>query len=376
MHQRWRDGSVKNMTNLIGSKSKKKILIVDDGLAIRHLTESIFAQDYETESSADGEEAIVKLAAFRPDLILLDVEMPKLDGLETCRRIRADPRFRFTKIVFVSGNISLVDRLAGYRAGGDDYVTKPYDRGELFAKVKTLLRLKNEEELNHLKSNFIALISHETRTPVNGILGCAQLLKKITTGKSQKLAEGVLQSTRRLHELIEKILLFSKLQSSTDVILFKQKVEIAPLVQEQLQKLEEDLEQKNVVVNLTEKAVPSVNACPGSLGKAFRLVLENAVEFSPVGGEIGVDISMDKNNCVVLIGDQGAGITDERLDKIFDGFAIEDIAHHHSGLGISLAIARQIFNQHGGNIHAENRDDAGAVFTVILPLEIRNDQED
>ncbi|MDH3394281.1 MAG: hybrid sensor histidine kinase/response regulator [Desulfobulbaceae bacterium] len=347
--------------------NQKKILIVDDGRAIRHWTQTIFANDYITEQAEDGEEALAKLPTFKPDLVLLDVEMPKLNGLETCKRIRKDPNFRFIKIIFVSGNITIADRMAGYEAGGDDYVTKPYDEGELFAKVKTLLRLKNEEELNHLKSNFLSLISHETRTPINGILGCAELLNRYTTDKNRQLAEGILQAGKKLHRLIENVLLICRLRSTPMTQLHKVKKQVGIIVQEQLKEMEHAILDKNLSIDVNGNLFVGIEACQTLLDKAFCCVLENAVKFSSPDGEIKINISEQDDCCIVQIADQGPGIKPEQLDYIFDEFAISDVSHHHHGLGVSLSIAKQIVEGHGGTIKAANGRKQGATFTITLP---------
>ncbi|MDH5297520.1 MAG: hybrid sensor histidine kinase/response regulator [Desulfobulbaceae bacterium] len=348
--------------------ARKKILIVDDGIAARHWTRTIFATDYLTEQAAHGEEALAKLPLFKPDLILLDIEMPRLGGLETCRIIRKDPNFRFVKIIFVSANVSLADRLAGYEAGGDDYVTKPYDEGELFAKVKTLLRLKNEEELNHLKSNFLSLISHETRTPINGLLGCAELLQGCTEGKARQLAEGILQSGRHLHRLIENVLLICKLKSMPVTVRQGGREQVGVLMQNQLTDLEEAILRKNLSIALTGSLFATVGGCKTLLGKGFHSVLDNAVKFSAPQGQVRIDIAESGDRCVVCIADQGPGIGPEVMEHLFDEFAVSDVDHHHRGLGIGLAIASQIFVNHGGQIRAENGPEGGACFTVTLPL--------
>jgi len=262
----------------------------------------------------------------------------------------------------------VADRLAGYEAGGDDYVTKPYEEGELFAKVKTLLRLKREEEMNHLKSNFLSLISHGTRTPINGILGCAELLLECTSGKAQQLAGGVLQSAKHLHRLLENVLLMSKLKSSPVSIQTDEKIQIGILIQNQLKELEESIFPQKLSISLAGNLLTSVNSCQSLLGKGFYCILENAVKFSNSKGQVIIDIEERDRQCVVRIADQGPGIQPDIIDHIFDEFAVQDIPHHHHGLGISLSIAKQIFHKHGGEIRAENGPQEGAVFTVILPI--------
>jgi DNA-binding response OmpR family regulator len=116
------------------------------------------------------------LPRFRPDLVLLDVMLPDIDGFEVCRRIRELEGHRFTKIILVSARSAVPDRPEGHRAGADDHLTKPFDHDEFRAKVAVFLRLKQTEEVDRLKGDLLRLLSHETRTPLNGILVASRLL--------------------------------------------------------------------------------------------------------------------------------------------------------------------------------------------------------
>lgn len=125
----------------------RKLLLVDDQSQNLFILEEIL-EDYELRTAASGTEALALMEDFRPDLVLLDVTMPGMDGYEVCRRIRTDETNRFTKVVFLSARVGPEDRLAGYEAGGDDYLTKPFDSVDLLAKVDVLLSLKHVQEDN------------------------------------------------------------------------------------------------------------------------------------------------------------------------------------------------------------------------------------
>lgn len=131
-----------------------KILAVDDDLANLNIISEILADDYIVETAKDGEEALSLVGTFVPDLVLLDIMMPGIDGYEVCRELRANPKLANTKILFLSAKELLEDRLSGYEVGGDDYITKPFDEDELLAKIKVFLRLKYEEEIKSLNKAF------------------------------------------------------------------------------------------------------------------------------------------------------------------------------------------------------------------------------
>ncbi len=131
-------------------ENQYKILVVDDDAANLNIISEILAGRYNYVTAENGEEALKKAQIFVPDLVLLDIIMPGIDGYEVCKRLRFDSMYANTKILFLSAKELVKDRLTGYDAGGDDYITKPFDEDELLAKIKVFLRLKNEEEIKSL----------------------------------------------------------------------------------------------------------------------------------------------------------------------------------------------------------------------------------
>ncbi len=152
----------------------QRILIVDDHPTNIALLEDILGEEYVLAAATSGEEALALVSPFQPDLILLDIMMPGVNGYETCRRLREMPAFRHVKILMVSAKARVEDRLRGYEVGADDYITKPFDEEELLAKVQVYLRLKSVEEVDQLKSNLLAMLSHKTLTPLHGGAGAVE----------------------------------------------------------------------------------------------------------------------------------------------------------------------------------------------------------
>jgi two-component system sensor histidine kinase/response regulator len=198
--------------------SVHKILIVDDDKLNIEIMKEILSSDYRCLEAYSGEEALKAEKAFKPDLILLDIMMPGIDGYEVCRRIRAEETDRFTKIILVSGRSQTQDRLLGYAAGADDYLTKPFNDEELLAKVRVFLKLKSLEEINAMKRNIIDMFSHEVRTPIASIVGPAEMLVESNRldDDSKELAEIILKGVRRIAELVGKTTMFSRIQSNPD----------------------------------------------------------------------------------------------------------------------------------------------------------------
>ncbi|HLU48287.1 MAG TPA: response regulator, partial [Planctomycetota bacterium] len=155
---------------------RPSILIVDDHPANIAILEEMLAETYRVMSVSSGTEALEVLGEFRPDLILLDIMMPGIDGYEVCRRVRANPEYRHTKILMLSAKALLEERLAGYGAGADDYVTKPFDEDELMQKIRVFLRLKAEEEVEQLKDDLLSLLHDSERTPFRSLIVPAESL--------------------------------------------------------------------------------------------------------------------------------------------------------------------------------------------------------
>ena len=133
-------------------------MAVDDNPLTLTILEEILGDDAFFTTARGGVEALEKVHSFAPDLVLLDIMMPDLDGIEVCKKIRETPAVRHMKVVMVSAKSSVGERLEAYEAGADDYITKPFDEDELVAKVKVHLRLKSVEELDQLKSNLLVLL--------------------------------------------------------------------------------------------------------------------------------------------------------------------------------------------------------------------------
>ena len=343
-----------------------KLLLVDDEPHNLRILEELL-EDYEVASVSSGPEALEELDVFRPDLILLDVMMPHMDGYEVCRRVRESPDHDFMKILFVSGRALAEDRLMGYQVGGDDYVTKPLDHEELLAKVRVFLRLKRSEQINRMKGDFLALISHETRTPLTGIIGNAELMLTHTECAPEllELARTIRSCGWDLLGFIEKATLLSELKAQSGVAskLFCVRDLVAPLESRLAEAVAES--GASLKWSLSDSTLRGDTSL---LLKALTLVIENALRFTPPDGRVSIDGQPGTGSYVIGVTDPGPGLSPDRYEGIFEEFSVGDVEHHTSGQGISLALARRIALLHGGHLYAASEPGAGATFTFELPL--------
>jgi two-component system sensor histidine kinase/response regulator len=349
--------------------TRNKILIVDDNATNIAILEEILSEEYDLASASTGETSLEIASAFQPDLILLDIMMPGINGYETCRRIRANTTLHHTKIIMVSAKAMLSERLQGYEAGADDYITKPFEEDELLAKVRVYMRLKSVEEVHQLKSDLLTLLSHETRTPLNGILAPVQLLLADTTMEDAErtiLLDMVQQSAKRLQSLLQKVVTLSTMKARQWDFQWVS-ADLCELVRHAVYAVAAYAAERDVTIEqrLPDNAITQLD--PEQMETVLRVILENAVRFSPLAGRVVVGVACDDVCCCVTVTDQGTGIDADFLPHVFEEFAHTDMAHHTTGHGLSLAIARQIVLAHNGTISVESTKGAGTVFTVLLP---------
>ena len=205
-----------------------KILIVDDNQTNVAILEEMLSEEYVTQTATCGREALSVAEGFLPDIILLDIMMPDLNGYEVCSKVRENDRMKYTKVIMVSAKAMVQERLQGYEAGADDYIVKPFDQDELLAKVRVYSKLKSAEEVQEAlqealekdqeaektKSQFLANMSHEIRTPLNVIIGFTDcILEEKLSEEIRSQMQLVKQSGKHLLQLISDILDFSKIES-------------------------------------------------------------------------------------------------------------------------------------------------------------------
>ena len=353
---------------------RSKILAVDDDRIDLAIVERLLNKDeYDLRTAPTGEEALEVATDFQPDIILLDVMMPGMSGYDVCRQIRADSKLQHVKIIIVSGLAMVSERLAGYEAGADDYITKPYDEAELLAKIRVYLRLKSVEEVDRFKTDVLTLLSHEALTPLNNLIEPAEMLmskEDIDAEEQKRLVEQVCRGTKRLHRFFENAMMLSSLKSG------KQQFSLAPtnlcaLVHGAICEVAPKAAERNV--RIEEKFEISSTICldEQQIKRVITAILDNAIRFSPSDETVNVCVSSDNEDVCLSVTDQGEGIDHDYLPCVFEDFLNPNIDHRLQDRGLSLAIARQIVLGHNGTVSAKSTKGSGATFTVRLPATLQ-----
>ncbi len=352
-------------------QQQEKVLIVDDHPINVEILEEVLGDQYQLATAFSGDEALSIAPMFQPALILLDIMMPGLDGYETCRQLREDPALRHTKIIMVSAKAMPAERLQGYEAGADDYITKPFNKEELQAKVNVYLRLRSAEEVNQLQSDTLALLSHETRTPLNGIISpVLQMLREDEDISKDELAmflEMINHSVERLMHFFERVVALSTMKAGTWTFQFESS-DLCEIVHSAIEDVAPHTLQQHVKVETDLPQLAPMRLDVKQMREVVSSILENAIRFSPPEGGVRVELEADDAHWSLHITDQGEGIAPAFMPRLFEEFAQADIEKNLKGQGLSLALARQIVQAHEGVLSVKSHPGEGTTFTIRLPL--------
>jgi DNA-binding response OmpR family regulator len=356
----------------MGKKRKQKanILVVDDDPLNIEIIEEILAGEFQLASAESGIEALETAATFHPDIVLLDIMMPDMDGYEVCKRLRNDESLSLTKIILVSAKQMLSDRIEGYRAGADDYITKPFDPEELVAKVKVFVRLKSVEEVERIKSDLISVFSHETRTPLNSILGFAKiLLENPALSKTEKEAlTHIRKNGEEMLKLVDKTILLSNLRDGKSEMKLH-KILLKRVIGMAVERVDSELKYSEVDVVVGNVPETILEVDENLMVTALSCLLNKAIKLAAKKSAIRVEMedgAQPKNLTVTAFGNP---IQDTEIPKEFSVFHVNDVAHHGRGGGLDLSIVGHVIESHGGRISVWTNEDS-TKFTLTFPDDI------
>ena len=395
-----------------------KILIVDDNPDnLKVLYTYLKSADFEVLAADNGEAGIEVVKHSQPELILLDVMMPGMNGFEVCRCLKANSATQHIPVIFLTALSETVDKLTGFQVGGVDYITQPVEYEEVVARVRTHLiltrtrqklwqqnqrlqaeidrRKQIESKLTHSRQllqqnndsleqtvanrtaelatsnkdleHFAYIASHDLRQPIRKIRMCTEYLAEdyqhCFDEQAREYISYITKSTDRMYLLIDDLLSYSRIAKQERNFV---PLELESVVRDTLEDLSISIEEKQATVNYQN--LPTIVANPREIGQLFQNLISNSLKFaSDRSLEITIAAVEKEDQWLISVKDNGIGIEPQFSNKIFQMFQRLHRNCEYEGTGIGLAICQKVVNSYGGKIWVESQLNEGATFYFTLP---------
>jgi signal transduction histidine kinase len=363
---------------------KPKILVVDDTPSNLSVLEEILEGSYSISIAQSGTQALNLTEKFQPDLILLDVNMPGIDGFETCRKLKSQESTRSIPVIFITARTEPEDVVQGFEEGGVDYITKPFNYLEVVARVQTHIKLQllirqlessNEqlEELNQLKNKFLGMASHDMRNSLSAIKGYSQILKEdidqLPGATKDRFLNFIFESSDNMFKMVNALLDVSVIESGT-LKLDLQPGSLKDLANQHITINRFYADQKNISLQSDLPDVPDCHMDSNKIGQVMDNLISNAIKFSESGKNIFIALKEQEGKLVFSVKDEGPGISEADQAKLFQHFqrlsARPTAGESSSGLG--LAISKKMIEAHQGCLSVTSQLGSGATFWFEIPL--------
>ncbi|AUS99347.1 hybrid sensor histidine kinase/response regulator [Nostoc sp. CENA543] len=355
--------------------NQPSILVIDDEPDNFDVIEALlFNEGYELNYAASGQRVIERLKIVQPDVILLDVMMPDVDGIEVCKHIKSHSQWQYIPIIMVTALTAKEDMVRCMAAGADDFISKPVNGLELRARVNSMLRIKRQHDdlqaLLNLREDMVKMILHDMRNPLTSILLATEILKlpHFPPERQKTKVEQIVNSVQQLQALIDDLMIMAKLESGKMVLNYTN-VDLVSLCLSALNSFEAIATQKNLRL-ISDFPQPHIHLNLDVL--IFRRVIDNllsnAIKFSPKNSQVILQTSDCRPESIMIqVADSGVGISDEAKQIIFEKYEVGTLMPEVSQLGLGLAFCKMAIEAHGGTITVKNNQPRGSVFTVVLP---------
>jgi len=380
-----------------------RILFVEDDATLRnHLAEQL-SDEYVVDSAGNGIEALRVVMRRKPDLIVTDIVMPEMDGLELLRILRSEPGTQGLPVLLISGRAEEAQRIEGFREGADGYLAKPYSVGELRAVVGSMLQAagyrtetarrearelalaerasllegmtETLREADRRKSEFLALLAHELRNPLAPIGNGLKILRLSATpdpvmGRTVDMME---RQLKHLVRLVDDLLDVGRITSGKLQLRPQQGVRVKDVLETAVESTRSLIESRGHQLSVEIRAPDlTVEADPDRLVQVFSNLLTNSAKYTERGGAIRLILEREDEEAVVAVVDNGIGIPAKSIATVFEMFS--QLGSHPSraegGLGIGLALVQRLVQMHKGAVTAASEGvGKGSTFTVRLPLD-------
>lgn len=354
------------------------ILVVDDTPAnLRLLTNMLKGGGYKVRPVSSGAMALRVMRTHPPDLVLLDVNMPEMDGYEVCRRLKADPRWQDIPVLFISALTDTSDKVRAFEAGGVDYVGKPFQFEEVNARVRTHLELRRKtlalaknfarlRELEQLRDTLTHMVAHDMRSPLLALQMAVEILAEASpaTVDAPEIVATARRSAAQVVEMVSQMLDVSRLESGK-LPLRRETTDLAEVVHSTIAGLRPLAGTRRLELD-GDTTVPAV-LDPDLIRRVVANLLGNAIKFTMPTGRIRVEVHRAAGHPRFAVTDDGPGVSPAEQACIFEKYGQTATGSRRGGFGLGLTFCKMAVEAHGGTIGVESAPNQGSTFWFILP---------
>lgn len=370
----------------IQNKNKPLVLVIDDNPNnIQAVGANLIRHNIGLSMASDANKALTAMYTKKPDLILLDIMMPEIDGYQLAKIIKNDPELKDIPIIFLTAKTSQEDILEGFESGAVDYITKPFNPMELISRVNAHLQIKeyqntiNEknkilEKLNNEMGELIGITAHDLKNPIYNILLLAKAMKEEKLSKSEinEFVDDIEKTSERMLELIKNILDVNALEQGK-LLTHIEPINIVPLTEQLIDTYNETAKPKNIKIHFEKNDFNKLIMSDENLFvQSLDNLISNAVKYSPKGKNVYVRLSYDNQFAYISVKDEGPGLSTDDKNKAFQKFSrLTPIpTGGESSTGLGLSIVKKYIELMKGEIILESALGEGSDFIIKLPLHI------
>lgn len=372
-----------NLRNNLRLETLKKplILIVDDTPKnIQVLSNVLYDKGYNICIATSGKQALESVNTEAPDLILLDIQMPEMDGFEVCKILKSNSDTKKIPILFLTAMIESEKIVQGFELGAVDYITKPFNVAELIVRVAAHIEIKQSreklQELNTTKDKFFSIIAHDLRNPFGGIMGLSEIMElKLAENKIEdvpefkKYTQMIFSTSKTAFELLNNLMQWARSQTG-EINFDPQKIPVETMISDTIQLVEGIAFKKNITIEKVLNNTQTIYADISLTNTVLRNLLTNAIKFTPHNGKITVSAQEKDEFLEITVMDNGVGIDPKYMNKIFriDSKFSSLGTDKEKGTGLGLILCKEFVEKQGGTIWVESELGKGSKFIFTLPI--------
>ncbi len=365
-------------------QEKPSVIVVDDNTNnLQVLADILRSKGLKVATVKDGFKALKFIRNKRPDLILLDIMMPEMDGYEVCRRLKADPSTEDIPVIFITALNDTQDKIKGFAHGCVDYISKPFRKEEVFARVIVHLNLRRAQEelkaanrklriVNTTKDKLFSIIAHDLRGPISSLAGMLDmvaadpgLLDKVNR---EEVFNEMKLSAQNAYHLLENLLSWAKNQQG-NISCHRQNLNLGPMVKNIIHLFSSVAKQKSITINSKVSDSTKVFADTDMLMIVMRNLISNALKFTHDSGQVTISAESYDGFVEIAVHDNGVGIAEEHLGRLFSPEEMFTTygTRNEKGSGLGLVLCKEFIEKNGGTLKIESCPEKGSRFIFTLP---------